>query len=179
MGARVVPDVLKAIYTTFDGAQFHNGVALWKLKDALARTQDLPSGLPKATTFVFGESASGHPLFTAQKKALSEAQQDEVDVADVEDDAWVFGVRRGSKDIRFASSLEVLLNRLVPPAQTEDFGEVTYVHAFSAVHDALRSLQENTDAAAKTLTLAKKPTKKPTSKAAPKRRRPKGGARRG
>jgi len=134
-----LPEELRTLYRQLDGAQFENGVVLLPLQDR-GRGQLGPgepsSGLPGQGVWIFGTRGEGEPLFAAQKGTLARVSEGK-DVPDwfsaLPDDAWVFGAQSVRGELSLHRGLEQLLSASVPPAETEEFGESTFMRALSAV----------------------------------------------
>src|SRR5688500_4878391 len=91
--ARDVPEELRDLYKTMNGATFENGVKLYTLRGDLGTTVVAESRETDAY-WRFGEKADGTPLFAVTRAALSEAVPDAQPpewVAALTDDQWVYG----------------------------------------------------------------------------------------
>ncbi len=145
LAQRELPRDLEELYEAFDGASFAPGVVVWPLTRVEANIRALEPGLPGGATWVFGEKGQGQYFFAAQKGGLvnvSSAPAEEKWLTDKPDEFWCWGLWRSAQDLKIYSSLEQLLTRHIPPAQTEEFGEQTFVKAVSAVQRALDALDE-------------------------------------
>ena len=181
LAQRELPRDLEELYEAFDGAAFAPGVVVWPLTRVEANIRALEPALPGGGTWVFGEKGQGQYFFAAQKGGLvnvSSAPAQEKWLAEKPDEFWCWGLWRSAQDLKIYSSLEQLLTRHIPPAQTEEFGEQTFVKAVSAVQRALDALDEAPSAKKpKKKQPAKKSVRAQKSKAA-KRRAPKKATRR-
>lgn len=150
-----VPEELRDLYEAMNGAFLRPDVRLVHFSADTgpgpgvleqSRSQGI-SELPQTGVWVFGVKGDGQLLFAVRKGELAQGELPAPEwVASLSDDEWVFGVRRGPSDFRFYRSLEVLLSRLVPPAETEDFGDVTFARALNAVQGALDFLEDEEEA---------------------------------
>jgi hypothetical protein len=178
---RAVPDELRDLYKVINGATFNNGVRLHPLRGMGVSPTVLDESRIHPGYWAFGEAAE-FPLFAVQREVVQDVHPD-ADlpewVSALPSDQWLYGTHR-SGQLKFYRSLEQLLGVLVPPAQTEEFGDITYARAMSAVQGALSELgtQANgvPEKAARPKTARPKPSnpvrkpvqaKRPAKKAAP------------
>lgn len=148
-----LPDELRALYRKLDGALFEDGVALFPVRPrdrgGLLEPGEPVPGLPTRGIWRFGVRGEGEPLFAARKAPLAEAASG-ASVPEwfdaLPDDAWVYGFRGNHGELYLHPSLRQLMSELIPPAETEDFGESTFLHALQAVgsvlEEALRQVAE-------------------------------------
>jgi hypothetical protein len=162
-----MPDELRDLYSEMNGAAFVSGVRLFSLGGNGA-----PGVLDRSAPdrWTFGER-EGQELFSARKRAVAEEAQS----APLPDwfqtlpgDDWVYGLRRRETgETKLYRTLEHLLAVLVPPVETEEFGENTFARALTAVQGAIGSM---TPAKAAPLEpAAKKAAPKAKKKAAPRK----------
>jgi hypothetical protein len=172
-----VPPELKDLYEAMNGGRFHPDVQLIAFRSdgegpgVLEQSASSGSQLPERGVWLFGVRDAGQQLFAVRKQDLAGSTAAVPDwVEGVAEDHWVYGFSKSTGELSFYRTLEQLMARLVPPAQTEDFGENTYVRALTAVQGALDSLEVdvtpiNTAGATKAKPRAKA---KPAAKAKPK-----------
>jgi hypothetical protein len=177
---RVAPEELQDLYGQMSGATFSSGVTLFPLQGNGASVVG-QSGDPDR--WIFGEKQPDQKLFAAKKRWLTEQAggvflPDWVDTLESED--WVFGLtHQDTQETKVYRTLERLLSTLIPPVQTEEFGDITYARAMTAVQgalDSIRNIQSSSDLSDELL--ADEPSKvsrpafkaksKPKSKAKPK-----------
>jgi hypothetical protein len=144
-----VPGELRELYEAMDGARLNPDVRLLTFRSssegpgALEQSRSHIAGLPARGVWLFGVKGTGQQLFAARRRELSSMPTPQPEwLTSVGDDGFVFGVRKTSEDVKFYRTLEQLLTRLVPPAQTEEFGDITYARALSAVQGALDLLED-------------------------------------
>lgn len=145
------PDDLRELYQQLSGATFASGVVLYPLSDAsdprgvIAQSRSGSAGFPADDVWRFGRKDNQH-LAALRKGRLSELNQADAPpppewLDDTPDDAWVYLARdESSNRLRMYRSLELLLTSLVPPAESEDFGERTLARARSLVEAAVTEL---------------------------------------
>ncbi len=144
------PDELGALYRRLDGGTFSSGVQLFPLRarqgksGVVEQSQEPLEGLPEKGLWHFGVRQEGEPLFAARKGAMAAAAQG-LQVPEWFDahpeDRWIYGLKGASGELYLHPSLEQLLTPLVPPAETEEFGEETLVRALRAVDTALEQFE--------------------------------------
>ena len=170
-----VPAELKDLYEAMNGAKLEAEVALASFRGdkdpgVLEHSQRGSPGLPPRGTWIFGHREGSQPLFSVSASALREHGARAPDwLGELGEDDWVFGIHRGEDDVRFYRSLEQLLARLVPPVQTEEFGDSTYARALTAVQGALDGLEEGDEELTPVVpaTRARRPEPRRTEKSGP------------
>ncbi len=143
-----VPSELRDLYEAMNGAIFAPDVELWSLREGernlLEQSREPLPGFPDSGVWRFGSQGGGGQLFAARLQELADSDLSLPDwLAQAEDDRWVYGLHREGTDPRFYRSLEQLLGILVPPTQTEEFGDATYARALNVVQGALDGLEED------------------------------------
>jgi len=139
---RDVPEELRDLYKSMNGATFNNGVKLHPLRGMGVSPSVVEQSRDSQGYWRFGEKPDGTPLFAVQKSVLGQAVPDARPadwVSGLSEAAWVFGAQKEGA-YKWYRSLEQLLGALVPPVQMEEFGDVTYARAMSAVNSALSEL---------------------------------------
>lgn len=144
-----VPTELRDLYEAMDGAVLQPDVRLihfhgtYDYPGVLEWSRQPPEGLPSAGVWLFGTKGEDQPLFAVRKRELMQLDGGAPEwLSSVGDEEWIFGFRNAAGDLRLYRTLEGLLARLVPPAQTEEFGDITYARALVAVQGALGQLGE-------------------------------------
>jgi hypothetical protein len=142
-----VPDELRDLYSYMNGGVLQAGVRLYPLRAPPEGTgvveesrRQIP-GLPANRFWLFGTRGKLQYLFATRREGLAEAYGTLPDaIQALPNDAWIYGLSDAQlENFKFHDSLESLLGELVPPGQTEEFGEFTYARAMSAVHVALQA----------------------------------------
>jgi hypothetical protein len=147
---QVMPEELRELYLAVNGAVFPSDVTLFPLRAGgndrglLERTRAPVEGLPRQGTWRFGLRGFGEHLFAAQKAGLA-ALSAELEMpawfGALAPEAWVFGLKsEDTGELSVHKTLEQLLWTLIPPAETEEFGENTFSRALSAVELAMGQL---------------------------------------
>jgi hypothetical protein len=144
-----VPAELRELYEAMDGARLAPDVRLITFRGGdegpgvIDQSRAHVAGLPQRGVWLFGVKGQGQQLFAARRRELANSPEPKPDwLPSVGDDEFVYGIRKTTDDIKHYRSLEQLLTRLVPPAQTEDFGDITYARALTAVQGALDQLED-------------------------------------
>ncbi len=135
-----VPDELKELYEAMNGASLRPDVKLYKLKGDSKTPGALEHSKGQKGVWVFGQRGSSQKLFAIRVKELRQKPKPPERASELSDGEWVWGIRKGD-EARYFRSLEQLIERVVPPVETEDIGEVTYAQALSAVQGALEDLE--------------------------------------
>lgn len=159
-GVNAVPDELRDVYEVMDGARLPPNVTLLPffseegVRGVVERSVEAPG-------WTFGEKGPDETLITARKKDIPAELLPEW-AHFLRDDEWLYAVRAANGTLRCFRSMEHMMRTLVPPAETEEFGEVTYAKALSAIQSQLGNLvQVESKAAPKK---AKLPKKKPVAR---------------
>lgn len=148
-----VPPEVGALYASLDGAQFRSGVTLFPLRGpsgVAARSREHLPGFADHGVWRLGERPDGRHLFAAHKGAIPPSALPELPSFwdQTADDAFVYGVKNEQTgELRLYRTLEQLLAVLVPPVETEEFGERTYARAMSLVQGALDTLKQTAERA--------------------------------
>ncbi len=169
----VPPAELKDLYEAMDGARLPPDVRLFPWRgdggeSVIEQGRGNGGRVSGPGVIRFGVKGEGQPLFAARKSALASVGGLADWVAHVGDDEWLFGIDRNDAEVRVYRTLEELLSRLVPPVQTEEFGEVTYGRALNLVQGTLQKIEETAGGTTKAPAVAKKkakPAKKAKAKA--------------
>jgi len=140
------PEELRALYTEADGASLNGGVHLLPLgspRGVLAESQ-IVGFVPARRAWRFGTVGKDW-LFAARAADVSPASEAGTPdwVKGLAQDTWVYGRFSGKGKTRFYRSLEAMLAVLVPPTDTEEFGEATFTRALNAVEKAVVALKAN------------------------------------
>jgi len=146
-----LPGELRNLYAQMDGGSFEPDVALYALEQApdaagvAEATRKGLSGLPSRGVWRFGLRGGGDHLFAAQRSALElPAATAPGWVRDLPADAWLYGRKNNDTgELEVFKSLQALLWHLIPPVESEDFGENTLAKAMGAVTEALQALSES------------------------------------
>jgi len=168
-----LPGELRKLYAQMDGGSFEPDVALYPLEEApdaagvVEATLRGLAGLPQQGLWCFGLRGGADHLFAAQRSAL-EVLPPEVTpgwLSELPGRSWLYGRKNtDTGELELFKSLQALLWNLIPPVESEDFGEHTFAKAMSAVHDALQAIEETTTTEAGEG--AKRPKKRPAKRAA-------------
>ncbi len=138
---RPAPDELRDLYRSMNGAAFPSGVRLYPLDRRGGGKSILVESRSLDDSWAFGERGDGATLFAIQRGSLSASNPSVPDwVQRLDERQWIYGLRKDEAEVRFYRSLEQLLGVLVPPAQTEEFGDITYARAINALEGALQGL---------------------------------------
>jgi SMI1 / KNR4 family (SUKH-1) len=185
-----LPGELRTLYAQMDGGSFEPDVALYGLEQApdaagvVEATRGGLAGLPSRGTWRFGLRGGADHLFAARRSALElPAATAPAWVQELPADAWLYGRKNSDTgELEVFKSLQALLWHLIPPVESEDYGENTLAKAMNAVTDALQALsgsdpgspamkeKPRRSAAKAKKPKAKKAAPKPKKKAAKKRR---------
>jgi hypothetical protein len=176
-----LPGELRNLYAQMNGGSFEPDVALYALEQApdaagvAEATRDGLTGLPSRGVWRFGLRGGGDHLFAARRSALElPAETQPGWMRELPADAWLYGRKNtDTGELEVFKSLQALLWHLIPPVESEDYGENTLAKAMNAVTDALQALSSS-DPGSPAMkkpkrAAAKKPKAKP-KKAAPKAR---------
>lgn len=144
------PEELSDLYMTMNGATFQGGVHLFPVhaegphRGVMEESRISVAGLPDSGVWRFGEKASKHLFAIKKSDAVQMDGAPEYDwLNETADDEWIYGVRDElTQVLKFYATLENLLSTLVPPAESEEFGERTYARAMTLVQSALDGLDE-------------------------------------
>ena len=181
-----LPAELRSLYAQMNGGAFEPDVALYALRQApdaagvVEATRSGLIGLPREGVWRFGLRGGGDHLFAARRSALEGLPKEVAPgwLRELPADAWLYGRKNtDTGELELFRSLQALLWHLIPPVESEDFGENTYVKAMNAVQEALDALEESTGDAGPAKRKGKKQAKGTKAKAKSKAG-VKGGARR-
>jgi SMI1/KNR4 family protein SUKH-1 len=141
-----LPGELRTLYTQMNGGSFEPDVALYALEQApdaagvAEATRTGLTGLPARGVWRFGLRGGADHLFAAQRSAL-ELPSPPGWARELPADAWLYGRKNSDTgELEVFKSLQALLWHLIPPVESEDYGENTLAKAMSAVTDALQAL---------------------------------------
>lgn len=143
-----LPGELRTLYAQMDGGSFEPDVALYALERApdmagvAEATRSGLSGLPGQGVWRFGLRGGGDHLFAAKRSAM-ELPAEVVPgwIRELPGDSWLYGRKNtDTGELELYRSLKALLWSLIPPVESEDFGENTLAKAMNAVTDALQAL---------------------------------------
>lgn len=186
-----LPGELRTLYAQMDGGSFEPDVALYALEQApdlagvAEATQGGLAGLPSRGVWRFGLRGGGDHLFAARRSALELPPETSPGwMRELPADAWLYGRKNtDTGELEVFKSLQALLWHLIPPVESEDYGENTLAKAMGAVTAALQELSGSDPgspamkkpkrAAAKKKSKAKKtaPKKAAKARAKPKKHR--------
>jgi hypothetical protein len=175
-----VPSELRALYETMNGARLHPDVQLIPFGQngdrpgVVEQSRSQIPGLPEDGVWQFGVKGSTQELFAVRKADLMDGGVGALPgwVDSLPDEQWVYGIHRSSGDHGFYKSLEELISHIVPPAETEEIGENTFVRALSAVQGALDDFDEEEGDIPVPTRKPKPAAKRPAKKAAKKKAAP-------
>lgn len=146
-----LPTDLRNLYGRMNGGAFEPDVALFALEQApdaagmLEATRSGLPGLPAQGLWRFGLRGGSDQLFAAQRAALGGLPPEVAPgwMRELPADAWLFGRKNTTTgELELFKSLQALLWNLIPPVESEDFGEHTYANAMHAVQEALAAIEE-------------------------------------
>ncbi len=164
-----MPEELRDLYTEMNGGELLEGVVLFSFGSGGdgGRVAELrPSG-----AWSFGAKGDSLELFAAHRPALAlEANGAPIPewVESVEDDVWLYGAKDPEKQqLRVYRTLEQMLATMIPPPQVEEFGDITYARALTAVRGAIETVRQQTGDATAPKAQALAAKKKAKAKAAP------------
>lgn len=166
-----LPPALRQLYAQMNGASFAPDVRLrvagTSEDNLLAASRGAVGAWPAGVVWQFGTRGDIEPLFAGRSAKLRPLIGDRAPawIASLPDDAWIFGVGSDEGGYSLFRSLEGLLWKLIPPVETEDFGENTFVRALNAVESAIDALKQAAPAVARTVKKAVKKKLSPTKKA--------------
>lgn len=149
---RDFPAELRALYSEMDGVTLPGEVRLLPFAEL--------SGPPQGEqVWHFGRKGAHEHLFALRKADAREAVRESPRWLEaLPHDTWVYGVKAGAVGpMRLHRSLSRLLEVLVPPRQTEDFGEHTFARAFALVENALGAIEESVTSGEATAATEPKP----------------------
>lgn len=143
-----LPAELRSLYLGMDGAVFPSDVTLYPLRaregtpGVLEQARSPADALPRRGIWPFGRRGFGEHLFASRKRELVESGAELPGWFDtLPDGIWVFGLMSADTgDLSVFRTLAHLLWTLIPPVETEDFGENTFARALSAVETAMDEL---------------------------------------
>ncbi len=175
-----LPGDLRNLYAQMGGGSFEPDVALYALEQApdhagtAEATKTGLAGLPSRGVWRFGLRGGGDHLFAAQKSSLELPPGTAPGwMRDLPADAWFYGRKNtDTGELEVFKSLQALLWHLIPPVESEDFGENTLAKAMGAVTEALQALSGSdpgSPAMKKPKRAAAKKPKAKAKKAAPKK----------
>ena len=177
-----LPRELRTLYAQMDGGSFEPDVALYALEQApdasgvAEATRKGLAGLPARGVWRFGLRGGGDHLFAAQRSALKLPPETSPGwMRDLPAEAWLYGRKNtDTGELEVFKSLQALLWHLIPPVESEDYGENTLAKAMNAVTDALKTLSGSDPGspAMKRPRRGAAKAKKPKAKAKPKTRKP-------
>lgn len=148
-----VPAEVRALYAQLNGATFRSGVMLFPLSGINSietRSAEHLPGFADAGVWRLGQRGEKRQLFAAQKSAIPPSALQELPSYwdRLEDAAFVFGIKNDETgEVRIYRTLEQMLSVMVPPVETEEFGERTYARAMSLVQGALDTLKQGAERA--------------------------------
>jgi hypothetical protein len=148
------PKDLEAFYSQADGAKLAGDVTLYPLAEGepsvVSRSGTAAGGFKANRVWRFGEHGA-ESLVAARRKDVSLTPELKRSTwpKDVPADAWVWLRCDSKRALKAYASLEKLLEVLVPPTETEEFGEPTLARALTAVQSALAGLEDAPKAAKK------------------------------
>jgi len=131
---RAFPPELRELYEAMNGGALPPDVNLYPADEVFEHSKS------SKATWVFGTKGRDRKLFSVRGKELKAGAEPPPFAAQMRDDQWAYGVKKGDF-IRYFGTLEEMLVLMVPPVETEDIGETTYAQALSAVAGALKGLQ--------------------------------------
>lgn len=142
---RPLPEDVKTLYRTLDGGEFPGEV---KLLSFLEVATQIPENL-----VVLGTRASvPETVLLMLTRADFERHSDGRPswLSTLAQNDWMFALRKGDHaDLKPARTFMGLLERVIPPRETETFGDATFARGLSAVAAALENLpDEVTDGSA-------------------------------
>jgi hypothetical protein len=169
-----LPGELRTLYAQINGGSFEPDVALYALEqvpDAAGvaeATRTGLTGLPGKGVWRFGLRGGGDHLFAARRGTLElPAEVAPVWIRELPGDSWLYGRKNSDTgELELFRSLQSLLWSLIPPVESEDYGENTLAKAMNAVTDALEALGEEPGPEGKPAKKKKKPAPKAKAKAA-------------
>lgn len=134
---RLLPEELKRFYGRFNGGSFHGGVEVFALEELASEVSD---GL-----VVLGRRGRGLELLMLSKSDLAEALGASLPgwLEALPEETWVFALREGDAPLRPARTFEGVMDRVLPPRETEAFGDNTFAQGIHAVQEALLSLPQD------------------------------------
>ncbi|HVE85144.1 MAG TPA: SMI1/KNR4 family protein [Myxococcales bacterium] len=168
-----LPSELRNLYAQMNGGSFEPDVALYALEQApdaagvVETTRHGLGGLPARGVWRFGLRGGGDQLFAVRRGALDELPPAVSPgwMRELPSESWLFGRKNtDTGELELFKSLQALLWNLIPPVESEDFGEHTYAKAMNAVQEALQAFEE--------VAPPGKKGKKKAPKAKPKAKRP-------
>jgi hypothetical protein len=128
-----VPEDLRDLYAHINGARFASGVVLFPL-DSTASAEG---------AWHFGRR-DGEQLMVIRKRDLHSVQVESSPpfwVDSMDDNDWVYVARDEEEDsVRLYPSLEQMLTARIPPAESEEMGDPSFVRALTVVDSALTEL---------------------------------------
>lgn len=143
-----LPPDLRSLYGQMNGGSFEPDVALYGLlrtadgAGVLEETKAGLGGLPASGMWRFGLRGGGDHLFAVKRSAWTGAAAPAW-FQELGPEDWAFGRKNtDTGELELHRSLKGLLWNLIPPVESEDFGENTYVKAMTAVQKALEALGE-------------------------------------
>ena len=155
-----VPSDVREFYELSDGASFAGAVRLWSWKEVEEHSQRGLGGLNSSEVWLLGTKRETAIFFVAHSRPLLRALPASARtnwLRAVKPEEFVYGLWRAADDVSVVRSFQELLTLSIP-RPGDDFGEVTYVRAITAVKDALAQLDPSNQ-------------KKPPKAAKPKRKR--------
>ena len=179
-----LPRALRNLYAQMNGGSFEPDLALYALEQApdaagvVEATIDGLSGLPPKGVWRFGLRGGGDHLFAAQRSTLDALPAGAAPgwMRELPGESWLFGRKNtDTGELELFKSLQALLWHLIPPVESEDFGEHTFAKAMSVVSEALQAIEETTTKDGKPVRPAKKraaPKAKGKAKKAAQAKRP-------
>ncbi|HYV45783.1 MAG TPA: SMI1/KNR4 family protein [Myxococcaceae bacterium] len=143
-----LPVELRTLYAQMDGGSFEPDVALYALEQApdaagvAEATRKGLRGLPARGVWRFGLRGGGDHLFAAQHSTLKLPPETAPGwMKELPAEAWLYGRKNtDTGELEVFKSLQALLWHLIPPVESEDYGENTLAKAMNAVTDALKTL---------------------------------------
>lgn len=153
-----LPSELRKLYAQMNGGSFEPDVALYALEQApdaagvVETTRKGLGGLPARGVWRFGLRGGGDQLFAARRGTLDNLPPAVSPgwMRELPAESWLYGRKNtDTGELELFKSLQALLWNLIPPVESEDFGEHTYAKAMNAVQEALQAFEEVAPAGAK------------------------------
>lgn len=148
-----LPRELRNLYAQMNGGSFEPDVALYALEQApdaagvVEATLSGLAGLPPKGVWRFGLRGGGDHLFAARRGTLEGLPPHASPgwMRELPAESWLYGRKNtDTGELELFKSLQALLWHLIPPVDSDDFGEHTYAKAMSAVREALQAIAEIT-----------------------------------
>src|SRR4051812_39684033 len=132
-----LPGELRTLYAQMNGGSFEPDVALYALEQApdaagaAEATRSGLKGLPEKSAWRFGLRGGGdHPVAALRSAMGRPAAGGPGGGRELGGEAWVYGRKNvDTGELELFRSLKALLWSLIPPVESEDFGEHTFAKA--------------------------------------------------